>query len=325
MRSSPSSKRAVRKRLADGTVKTYYYDRNKTKRESRYQDGSIGALIVAYQISPEYRGLAPKTKKSYQLALTDLAEHQHAQVSDFRRRHVLEARDAISIGRGSASANIFVRVVGTLFNWAVEREWIDYSPVPGIKPLAIGNFPVWSEDQVKTALAGLPEHLRRVVILGMHTGQRRGDLIALPWSAFQGGVLRLLPEKTSRPGDADLIIPVHRDLSAELKVWPRAADTILTTQTGLRWIGENLSREMSRELQRLGLPAGLNIHGLRKLAATRLAQAGCTAHEIASITGHKTLSMVSLYTRSVDQERLARAAVSRLEKVDGSRQRSDRK
>jgi hypothetical protein len=32
-----------------------------------------------------------------------------------------------------------------------------------------------------------------------------------------------------------------------------------------------------------------------------------------SITGHRTLSMVELYTRSADQERLATAAVHRLQ------------
>jgi hypothetical protein len=34
---------------------------------------------------------------------------------------------------------------------------------------------------------------------------------------------------------------------------------------------------------------------------------------IAAITGHLNLSMVQGYTRSADQERLARAAIARLE------------
>jgi hypothetical protein len=43
-----------------------------------------------------------------------------------------------------------------------------------------------------------------------------------------------------------------------------------------------------------------------------LADAGCSMHEIAAITGHDSLSMVQLYTRSADQERLASAAIIRL-------------
>jgi integrase len=58
---------------------------------------------------------------------------------------------------------------------------------------------------------------------------------------------------------------------------------------------------------------GLNVHGLRKLAATALAEAGCTPHEIAAVTGHKSLAMVELYTRSAARERLALTAIGRLE------------
>lgn len=37
-------------------------------------------------------------------------------------------------------------------------------------------------------------------------------------------------------------------------------------------------------------------HDLRKAAARRLAEAGCSANEIAAITGHKTLEEVGRYT-----------------------------
>ena len=53
-------------------------------------------------------------------------------------------------------------------------------------------------------------------------------------------------------------------------------------------------------------------HGLRKAALTRLADAGCTAHELAAISGHKTLSEVQRYTNAADQARLARAAMERI-------------
>jgi integrase len=51
---------------------------------------------------------------------------------------------------------------------------------------------------------------------------------------------------------------------------------------------------------------------LRKLAATRLAEAGCSEHEIAAITGHRSLSEVARYTRARDQARLAEQAMSKL-------------
>jgi integrase len=54
---------------------------------------------------------------------------------------------------------------------------------------------------------------------------------------------------------------------------------------------------------------GFSAHGLRKAGCRRLAEAGCTAHEIAAWSGHRTLSEVAHYTRAVDQAAMARAAM----------------
>jgi integrase len=51
---------------------------------------------------------------------------------------------------------------------------------------------------------------------------------------------------------------------------------------------------------------------LRKAALTRLADAGCTTHEIAAISGHKSLKEIQRYTSAADQARLARAAMERM-------------
>jgi integrase len=70
---------------------------------------------------------------------------------------------------------------------------------------------------------------------------------------------------------------------------------------------------MKEAIDRLGFPPRWNIHGLRKLAAANLAEAGCSAMEIAAITGHRTLQMVQFYAQSADQERMATAAIIRLQ------------
>lgn len=57
-------------------------------------------------------------------------------------------------------------------------------------------------------------------------------------------------------------------------------------------------------------------HGLRKAAARRLAEVGCTTNEIASITGHATLQEVARYTKAAEQKRLAQTAIKRLQ-TDG--------
>jgi integrase len=159
-------------------------------------------------------------------------------------------------------------------------------------------------------LANLPEHLRRPLILAAYSGQRRGDLVRLPWSAYDGRSLRLKQSKTG----TSLTIPCHPVLKAALDEWRTgtASTLILVNRVGRPWQPNNLSKALQIGLAEIeGFPAGHNIHGLRKLAAVRLAQCGCTIHEIGSITGHLSLAMLQLYTAGTDQERLAEAAVLR--------------
>jgi hypothetical protein len=66
----------------------------------------------------------------------------------------------------------------------------------------------------------------------------------------------------------------------------------------------NWFRDMCREA---GLH-GFSAHGLRKAGCRRLAEAGCSASEIAAWSGHRTLSEIAHYTRSVEQAAMARAA-----------------
>jgi integrase len=62
---------------------------------------------------------------------------------------------------------------------------------------------------------------------------------------------------------------------------------------------------------RAGLSRECTFHGLRKAACRRLAEAGCTVHEIAAISGHVSLKENERYTKAADQQRLARAALAR--------------
>src|SRR5690606_13243645 len=58
--------------------------------------------------------------------------------------------------------------------------------------------------------------------------------------------------------------------------------------------------------------ANCSAHGLRKSAATRLADGGCTEAQIQAITGHATSKEVQRYTKRRNQRLLARDALARI-------------
>ena len=56
---------------------------------------------------------------------------------------------------------------------------------------------------------------------------------------------------------------------------------------------------------------GFGAHGLRKASMTRFAETGCSVHEIAAFSGHRTLAEIAHYTRSVEQAALADTAMAK--------------
>src|SRR5690606_33868012 len=84
------------------------------------------------------------------------------------------------------------------------------------------------------------------------------------------------------------------------------------TSFGKAFTGNGFGNFMADRIAEAGLPERCVTHGLRKAAARRLAEAGCSANEIAAITGHATLAEVSRYTKAAEQKKLAAAAIARL-------------
>lgn len=294
-----TSDRVVRKTLADGTTKEYRYSRDKPA------NNSIGALLEAYRRSSEWRALRPATREFYGRYMDYMSRWSSAPVTALRRRDILAVRDDIESAGTPGAAASFVRCVSVLMTWAVDREWLEHSPAIRVKRPKGGHLRAWTEAEYEHALTILPEPVRRAVVLARHTGQRRGDLVKMPWSAYDGLTVRLRQEKTGTP----LVIPATADLRRELDSWPRVGVLILYTHSGRAWSVNYLSHAVTAAL------SGLPLHGLRKLAATSLAEAGCTVHEIAAVTGHASLAMVQLYTKAVQQEQLAGAAILRLDEA----------
>jgi len=87
--------------------------------------------------------------------------------------------------------------------------------------------------------------------------------------------------------------------------------TFLLTLKGTPFTDHAFSDWFGKACDAAGLSSACTFHGLRKAACRRLAEAGCTVHEIAAISGHASLREVERYTRAADQARMARNAIAR--------------
>lgn len=313
MRSGRKAGRSVKRVLADGSVKIYRYGAYRGPR-SAAKGETVDGLMQVYEHSVEWRALSQSSQATYARYLKYLGKIGHLEAVKIKRAELLDLRDAVAEARGDGAAQTFMNAVGAFFTWAVKRGKLEVSPCYKIDPLPGGEYPAWSWDELELALQHLREPLRRAVILLLYTGQRRGDVCHMTWADYNGSRIRVRQQKTGEP----LVIPCHPSLSAELDAWRHIAPTILTNNREKPWRPSHISNALFHALAQIpGFPAHRNTHGLRKLAAATLAEAGCSTHEIMAITGHKSLAMVELYTASARQEKLATAAVLRFPALKG--------
>src|SRR5262249_16787877 len=76
---------------------------------------------------------------------------------------------------------------------------------------------------------------------------------------------------------------------------------------GKPWSVAGLGNQFRLWATEAGLPPRCRLHGLKKGGMRRLAEGGGTTHELMSWSGHKSLSMVELYTADADRKKLAAA------------------
>jgi integrase len=116
-------------------------------------------------------------------------------------------------------------------------------------------------------------------------------LLRLPWSAYDGTHIRLRQSKTG----ARVSIPVGAPLKAALDIAAKAkhGPVILTSLDKKPWTGDGFRTSWRKASKKAGI-VGVTFNDLRGTAVTRLALAGCTEAEIATITGHSLRDVRSI-------------------------------
>lgn len=276
----------------------------------RTAPGTLAALIIAYQASGEWSDLRESTRKGYRSTLGYLrAQHGDKPVTRLEPKHVNGILDALADKPGAAR-NTRKRL-RQLLQFAVERGWRSDNPVLAVKRRVTRTegFTPWSEADIDRFMEAWPSGSRErlAMALLLYTGQRRSDVVGMGRQHVKDGRISVRQIKT----DARLRIPLHPRLQAELDLLPAGQLTFLQTTHGKPFSADGFGNYFGAAARTAGLEKRA-AHGLRKAAGRRLAEAGCTAKQIAAVLGHSTLSEVERYTRDADQQRLADAAFGRL-------------
>ena len=282
---------------------------------SRTLPGSLSAIIVAYRQSAEWKLLAPATQRMRRNILERFrASHGERNptpygdrpVSALEREFLLTIRDRYAAT--PHQANKLIRVLHSLFAFAVDRRLMRHNPAAGIKPLKVKSdgFHAWTADEIARFEAKHPEGTDARLAFALHnyTGQRRADVVTMGRQHIRDGETPTLRVRQSKTG-TELEIPITPPLVRVLALVPKTRMTFLETSANKPYSPAYFGNVVRAWCDEAGLPAHCRAHGIRKAVATRIADEGHGAHTIAAVTGHRRLADVAHYTRSADQRRNA--------------------
>ena len=276
------------------------------------KSGTFEALIVEWENSPEWKGLARSTQSNYAHDLGIISKAWgKLPVKALSPKHVLELRDIRS--STPAATNNLIACLSSLLSWSIPRGYRDDNPCEHVRRLKGGKpWQAWSWKAIEKFRGVATPEMWWVAAIALYTGQRQGDVLLMAWSDIERNVMAVTQEKTQ----AKVWIPIHRDLKPILAQIPKRSVRILTNTRGIPWTKDGFKSSWGHQMKRAGLATddlkGLVFHGLRKSAVVFLLEAGCSTTEVRAVTG-QSLQMVERYALDVNKRKLAAAAILKWE------------
>jgi len=232
------------------------------------------------EVKPESYSFYDKAVKSW-LGIIGPAGAE-ATIDSVSREGLTAWRTASAAVVSTTTTNHYLKVVRMVLKAAVSAGWLRENPALALRPLkkteaeaGQQNRRAFTKDELGKVLAAATGEWKGLVMLGIYTGQRLGDLAHRPATDLRDGVLHI--PKTKKTG-AEIWVPLPADVVALLEagrvpgspwLFPRSVARIEEKKGKVN----GLSREFSLILQSVGLHKG-ETWVPRKEAQKALAAAG---------------------------------------------------
>ena len=279
------------------------------------QDAQRWAVIIERQIDQGLIGCVDKSVTLGDLLkqyLKEVTPHKKSRDKETWRVKALLKRSVSGVGLNNLTSTIIsnyktLRLVDgartTRYDLALIRhclefarmEWGYYLPINPVdlvsKPRL--NKPIdrrVGKDDINALMHALKQtkvtYLKPLILFAIETGLRQGELIKLKWNDVDLDS-RLLKVKDTKNGE-DRVVPLSNKSLSILQSLPRLGATVFNASHS------SLQNAWKRLIKRSGLN-DLHFHDLRHEAISRFIEQGLTIPEAASISGHRTQSMLLRY------------------------------
>ncbi len=242
-------------------------------------------------------------------------------LGEIETKHFAAYRDAVAAKRTASTANHGIKVLRGIFEDARRDGFMAENPAKDcglLKKAAGTSRRPFTMDQLRQILEAASEEWRSLILFGLYTGQRLGDLARLTWQNLDltAQEIHLTTGKTGRIVRIPIASPLLRHVETlpagdnpKAPIHPKAA-ALATVNVS------TLSRQFGELLSSLGLTepqshaakkdgAGraasrgkseLSFHSLRHTATSLMKNAGVSPAIVQDIIGHESAEISTHYT-----------------------------
>ena len=288
------------------------YEKRKTElREDRYFPPDRTRRVLVREIVESYRKWSEESGK----VITDCRPAWDRVIQRFGdiSAETLKPTDieewALELSKqfSASSVNHHLALLSASYNRAQRHGSVSVNPMHLVPRLKANNIRVrcLSEAEESRLLEALPEWLRPLVVVALHTGMRRGELLRLRWSDvdFATSTIVVREAKSGEGRRLPMSVETRQALRA---LWEKGHKVVALRDCGAIDLAghafaapnggfmHSLDRYWYPALRRAAIP-DFHFHDLRHTFASRLAMKGVDLYRVQTLMGHKTPEMTQRY------------------------------
>ena len=187
-------------------------------------------------------------------------------------------------------------LISTMLNRAVRSGDLEKNPISEVKKFRENNRRTrfLSRDEIRRLLAAASDLFRPILIMALHTGMRRGEIMKIEWRDvdLRNRILRVRESKSGK----QRTIPIDETLHATLRGLPSRSKKGLvfpSPVTGNPWT--DFRRQFRKALKKAKIK-DLRFHDLRHTFASHLVRARVDIRTVQELLGHADLTMTMKYS-----------------------------
>jgi integrase len=194
-----------------------------------------------------------------------------------------------------STINRVLSCFGSLYNRAIEWGKVTDNPMSKVKPFKVPEKRIryLEKEEINKLLAHCCEHLKPIVIVALHTGMRKGEILNLKWRDIdiKRNIIHLYDTKNGEKREVPMNEIVQKTVIGVLK--NPESQYVFCNNLGKPY--GDVKKSFWTALKKAGI-VNFRFHDLRHTFASQLVMSGVDLNTVRELLGHKSIEMTLRYS-----------------------------